>query len=67
MCLLIASCETALDIELPTAQSKLVINSYLIANQYWDKNTQFLLVSNSIGGLASLDEYIYTDRKNVNS
>ena len=48
MCLLIASCETALDIELPTAQSKLVINSYLIANQYWDKNTQFLLVSNSI-------------------
>ena len=61
MCLLIASCETALDIELPTAQSKLVINSYLIANQYWDKITQFLLVSNSIGGLASLDEYVYTD------
>ena len=61
LCLFFISCETALDIELPRIQSKLVINSYMIADQYWDKNTQFLLVSNSINGLASLDEYMYTD------
>ena len=61
ICLLFASCQKALEIELPTVESKLVINSYMIADEYWDKNTPSLLISNSIGGLGSLDEYIYTD------
>ena len=61
LCLFFISCEKALDIELPTTQSKLVINSYMIADKYWDNKSQFLLVSNSVDGLASLNEYIYTD------
>mgnify|MGYP001342399277 CR=1 FL=1 len=58
---LLSSCETALDIELPSIQSKLVINSYLITDEYWDNRSQFLLVSNSIAGMGTLDDFIYTD------
>jgi len=55
------SCEKALNIELPSSEPKLVINSYMIANEYWDAQSQFLLVSNSIEGMGTLDDFIYTD------
>ncbi len=54
-------CETALDIELPSIESKLVINSYMITDEYWDKQSQFLIVSNSIEGMGSLEDFEYTD------
>ena len=59
--LIFISCETTLDIDLPKSDPKLVINSYLIADQFWDGRSQFALVSNSIQGLESVDNYIYTD------
>ncbi|MBE37845.1 MAG: hypothetical protein CMP50_04280 [Flavobacteriales bacterium] len=59
--ILFNSCETALDIELPSIESKLVVNSYLITDEYWDTQNQFLLLSNSIEGMGSLNDYTYTD------
>ena len=59
--ILFNSCETALDIKLPSIESKLVVNSYLIADEYWDTQNQFLLLSNSIEGMGSLNDYAYTD------
>jgi len=61
ICFFFNACETALDIELPSIESKLVINSYLITGEYWDNRNQFLLVSNSIPGMGTLDDFIYTD------
>jgi len=56
------SCEKALEIELPEAEPKLVINSHLRAGSYSSlKHENTVTVSNSIGGLASLEEYVYTD------
>ena len=57
----LSACEKALDIELPSIESKLVINSYMITDEYWDAQSQFLLVSNSIEGMGTLDDFIYTD------
>ncbi|MBL32025.1 MAG: hypothetical protein CMP62_04805 [Flavobacteriales bacterium] len=57
----LSSCEKALNIELPSIESKLVINSYMITDEYWDAQSQFLLVSNSIEGMGTLDDFIYTD------
>ena len=55
------SCETTLDIELPNSEPKIVINSYMISEEYWDARTQFLTVSHSIDGLGSIQDYTYTD------
>ena len=55
------SCETTLDIDLPNTEPKIVINSYMISEEYWDARTQFLTVSHSIGGLGSIQDYTYTD------
>ena len=61
--LLFISCEKALEIDMPEQESKLVINSYMLSDQfsspYLSQNN--VLVSNSISGLGGLDEYIYTD------
>ena len=61
--LLFISCEKALEIDIPEQESKLVINSYMLSDQfsspYLSQNN--VLVSNSISGLGGLDEYIYTD------
>ena len=59
--IILNSCETALDIELPSLDPKLVINSYMISEEYWDAQTQFLLVSNSIESLGTVDDFVYTD------
>ena len=61
LCLILFSCEKALDIELPSRKSRLVVNSYLITDQFWDNKNQFLLLSNSISGMGTLDDFIYTD------
>ena len=54
--------EKALEIKLPEAEPKLVISSNLYAGSYSSvKYENTVTVSNSIGGLASIDEYIYTD------
>lgn len=61
--LFFVACETAIDIELPEQPSKLVINSYMFADLYsspFDYRNN-IVVSNSIGGLADIDEYIFTD------
>ena len=61
--LLFISCEKALEIDLPEQESKLVINSYMFSDRfsspYLAQNN--VLISNSIGGLDGLDQYIYTD------
>tara|TARA_B110000495_G_C22971976_1_gene570533 strand:- start:419 stop:1384 length:966 start_codon:yes stop_codon:yes gene_type:complete len=58
---LFISCETTLDIKLPESDPKLVINSYMIADQFWNGRNQFALVSNSIQGIGNIEDYIYTD------
>ena len=61
--LLLFSCETALEIDLPEQPSKLVISGMMLSDRFsspWDGQNN-ILISNSIGGLASVDEYIYTD------
>ena len=55
------SCEKAIDINLPSQQSKLVINGSLISNKYWDGYSQYIYISNSIEGLGSVNDYEYTD------
>ena len=55
------SCEKAIDINLPSQQSKLVINGSLISNKYWDGYSQYIYISNSIEGLGSINDYEFTD------
>ena len=51
------SCEKAIDVNLPSQQSKLVINGSLISNKYWDGYSQYIYISNSIEGLGSVNDY----------
>ena len=55
------SCEKTIDINLPSQESKLVVNGSLISNKYWDGYSQYIYISNSIEGLGSINDYEYTD------
>ena len=57
---ILSNCETALEIEIPSIQSKLVINSYITPGKNGLENFS-AHVSNSIEGMGSSDQCIYTD------
>ena len=60
--LIFSSCETEIEINMPTHENKLVINSQIESNTYSSPfNNQNVLVSNSISALGSVEDYVYTD------
>ena len=63
--ILLCSCETALEVDLPETTPKLVINSILLSESQPSFYRPTVMISNSISGLGGLDEYIWTDDRPV--
>jgi len=55
------SCEKTIDINLPSQESKLVVNGSLISNKNFDGYSQYIYISNSIEGLGNITDYEFTD------
>ena len=55
------SCEEAMNVRIPIESSKLVVSSYIQADDYFNGQNSSVYVSNSISALQSAHQYEYTD------